>query len=179
MHQRLVGRGTHRRLVEPGQSLVEFALVLPILMLILLSIVQLGFMLGSQIGLINAVRETARFGSLSPTTEGSASSNGTTVDGYLTSSSLPQNVLGYASANLAAHSVSYCRYVNPGTSAYSVRIIVEARYRHPLFIPLVGVIMDGADGTMDAALAVATREQFRVENPPLNLVEVDALAACP
>jgi hypothetical protein len=179
MHQWLVGHGSRRRLNEPGQSLVEFALVLPILMLILLAIVQLGFMLGSQIGLINAVRETARFGSLSPTTEGSAASNGTAIDGYLTLSSLPQNVPGYASANLAAHSVSYCRYENPGASAYSVRVIVEARYRHPLFIPLVGIIMDGADGTMDAGLAVSTREQFRVENPPLNLSEVDALAACP
>ena len=77
-------------------------------------------------------------------------------------------------------SVTYCGYQNPGTSptSYSVRVIVEARYKHPLFIPLVGLILDGFDGSMDGGLAVTTREQFRVENPPLNDTEVDALAVC-
>ena len=179
MHGQGYRHESARRDVAAGQALAEFALVLPVLMLILLSIIQLGFMLGAQIGLINATRETARFGSLSPTTENSASANGAAVNGYLESSSLPQNVPGYSSANLGTHGVSYCQYQNPGASSYSVRLIVEARYRHPLFVPLVGIILDGFDGTMDGNLAVSTREQFRVENMPLNLSEVDALAACP
>lgn len=168
------------RRTREGQALAEFALVLPVLMLILLSIVQLGFMLGGQIGLINAVRETARFGSLAPTTETNAGANSTSVDNYLTTSSLPLNVPGYESVNLVSSSVTYCGYPNPGTSptSYSVRVIVEARYKHPLFIPLVGLILDGFDGSMDGGLAVTTREQFRVENPPLNDTEVDALAVC-
>ena len=74
------------RRTREGQALAEFALVLPVLMLILLSIVQLGFMLGGQIGLINAVRETARFGSLAPTTETNAGANSTSVD------NLPEDV---------------------------------------------------------------------------------------
>jgi Flp pilus assembly protein TadG len=162
-----------------GQALAEFALVLPVLMLILLAIIQLGFMLGGQIGLINAVRETARFGSLAPTTEVNAATNGSSVDGYLTTSSLPLNVPGFEPANLVSHSVTYCQYQNPGAASYSVRLTVVANYRHPLFIPMVGLILDGFDGSMDGGLAVTTREQFRVENPPLNLSEVDALAVCP
>ena len=49
-----------------GQALVEFALVLPIALLILLGILQFGFLFSGQIGVINAVRETARYGSTSP-----------------------------------------------------------------------------------------------------------------
>jgi hypothetical protein len=50
------GRRTRRR----GQSLVEFALVLPIFMLILSGILDFGFLLYSRMSVINAAREGAR-----------------------------------------------------------------------------------------------------------------------
>jgi len=43
-----------------GQSLVEFALILPVLMLIILGIVEFGWLLNGQITLTNAAREGAR-----------------------------------------------------------------------------------------------------------------------
>lgn len=160
-----------------GQALVEFALILPVLMLILMSIIQLGFIFGAQIGLINGVREGARYGSLTPTTGANASTVGPAVQSYLTTTVLPTNVMGYSASNLSA-SVSYCGYQNPGSSTYSVRLTVSARYAHPLFIPLVGVILDGFDGTGDSALAITSTERFRVENMPLNASEVASLPAC-
>lgn len=45
---------------EKGQSLVEFALLLPVLMLILLGIVEFGFMLNAKIVITSAAREGAR-----------------------------------------------------------------------------------------------------------------------
>ncbi|MEW5920469.1 MAG: TadE family protein [Bacillota bacterium] len=45
---------------EEGQSLVEMALVLPFLLLILLGIVQFGFVFSGQIALSSAAREGAR-----------------------------------------------------------------------------------------------------------------------
>lgn len=45
---------------EQGQSLVEFALVLPVLMLILLGIVEFGWMFNAKITLTSAAREAAR-----------------------------------------------------------------------------------------------------------------------
>ncbi|MEO5965014.1 MAG: TadE/TadG family type IV pilus assembly protein [Candidatus Limnocylindrales bacterium] len=161
-----------------GQALVEFALILPVLMLILMSIIQLGFIFGAQIGLINGVREGARYGSLTPTTGANASTVGPAVRSYLTTTVLSTNVMGYRSTNLRSSSVTYCGYQNPGASTYSVRLTVSARYGHPLFIPLVGVILDGFDGTSDSALAITSTERFRVENMPLNASEVTSLPAC-
>lgn len=45
---------------EKGQSLVEFALLLPVLMLIILGIIEFGFMFNAKITLNSAAREGAR-----------------------------------------------------------------------------------------------------------------------
>jgi len=49
---------------ESGQSLVEFALVLTPMMLILLGIIQFGFIFNTYVTLTNATREAARSGSI-------------------------------------------------------------------------------------------------------------------
>jgi Flp pilus assembly protein TadG len=175
----LTGRDNRTRRTTDAQALVEFALVLPVLMLVLMSIVQLGFMFAGQIGLTNAVREAARYGSLSPTQNTTnATANGASVTAYLTGTVLPKDVPGYAAANVRSTSVTYCQYANPGGSSYSVRITVSVRYAHPLFIPLVGLILDPFDGASDGGLAVTSTESFRVENMPLNASEVSTLTSC-
>ena len=50
-----------------GQSLVEFALVMPLLMLILIGIIEFGFMFSGYLSLTNASREAARVISLGGT----------------------------------------------------------------------------------------------------------------
>jgi Flp pilus assembly protein TadG len=52
----LHGACRHQR----GQSLVEFALILPVLMLILMGIVQMGFVFNAYVTISNATREAAR-----------------------------------------------------------------------------------------------------------------------
>lgn len=54
----------HRRHAEEGQGLVEFALVLTPLLLLLLGIVQFGFIFNTYITVTNAAREAARSGSI-------------------------------------------------------------------------------------------------------------------
>lgn len=49
---------------QKGQALVEFALILPIILLLILGIVQFGMLLNSYLSLTNAAREGARTGSL-------------------------------------------------------------------------------------------------------------------
>lgn len=49
---------------EKGQSLVEFALVLPLLLLILMAIVEFALMFNSYLVISNASREGARYASL-------------------------------------------------------------------------------------------------------------------
>ena len=43
-----------------GQALPEFALVAPVLLLVLFAIIQFGFMLGAYVGMTNGAREAAR-----------------------------------------------------------------------------------------------------------------------
>jgi len=56
---------------ESGQSLVEFALVLPVLLLILCAIIDFGWLYYNQITLNNAAREGARYAVIhyDPTTD--------------------------------------------------------------------------------------------------------------
>jgi Flp pilus assembly protein TadG len=58
-----VGRG-RRRGERDGQSLVEFSLILTPLFLILLGIVQFGFIFNAYVTMTNAAREAAREGSI-------------------------------------------------------------------------------------------------------------------
>jgi Flp pilus assembly protein TadG len=58
------GIGSARR--RNGQSLVEFAVVLPVFLLVLAGIIDFGLGLYSQMTIINASREGARFGVVEP-----------------------------------------------------------------------------------------------------------------
>ncbi len=52
---------------EKGQSMVEFAMILPVLLLILVGIIEFGFMFSGYLTLTNASRESARAISLGAT----------------------------------------------------------------------------------------------------------------
>ncbi|HVL54837.1 MAG TPA: TadE/TadG family type IV pilus assembly protein [Vitreimonas sp.] len=58
------GRAPRRRRPRRGQSLVEFALVLTPFLLVLLGIVQFGFIFNSYVTMTNAAREGARTGTI-------------------------------------------------------------------------------------------------------------------
>jgi len=89
---------------DTGQSVAEFAIVVPVLLLLFLAIVQIGFLLFTQVGLINAAREAARNAANIPVaTEAQASTAATTYYGRLTDAStgfLKRNVGGYDASNL-------------------------------------------------------------------------------
>ena len=156
-----------------GQALAEFALILPVLALIFLSIIQLGFIFGAQVGITNAVREAARLGAVtSPTTTiGQATTNGAGVYSALTDTTtgfLKRNVFAYSAGSLVVTGspetqVCYQSYTDSdGSPAVSVK--VEAYYRHPLFVPLIGAILDALDGTSGDGFRVGASEEMRVEN---------------
>ena len=183
---------------ERGQSLVEFTLVLPVLALILLAIVQFGFLFAGQVGLANAVRDAARTAAVNQGA-GAARLGACTTTGSLAGTNaqkayqsllnrLPVQVPGYQSSRLAMGctagangytdtSARYCSYLNADGTTYSIRLILTAAYRHPLFVPLVGTIVDGFDGTTDSALKIRATEEMRVENPPLSTS--GGITACP
>ena len=148
-----------------GQGLVEFAFVVPVLFVIMLGIVQLGWIFTSQIGLTNSIREAARYAATQRTvTPGEAGTNGTATVAQL-NLIMPRNVNFYGAGNVSTASASYCEYTDPRGDP-SVRVRVTVQYRHPLFMPVINSILDGIDGTSDNALLATAVEEMRVENTP-------------
>jgi hypothetical protein len=56
------GAGARRR--EPGQSTVEFAFVVPLVVLAALAVIQVGLVVRDQLGVVHAAREAARAASV-------------------------------------------------------------------------------------------------------------------
>lgn len=159
-----------------GQAFVELALILPILALLLLAIVQFAFILAAQIGVANAVREAARVAAVSPTTtDAQAATRAQDVYTRLTNGTnglLKQNVFAFNAANIVTSGVAdtqVCYRETPAAAAgeFAVFVKVEAGYRHPSIVPLLGAIIDGIDGVSDGGLRIATGEEMRVENAVL------------
>ena len=161
--------------------MAEFALVLPIALLIIFGIIQFGFLFGSQIGMVNALRETVRYASTSAVNDASTANDSTDAicDYLLDANGALDKMPGYESAFAGPASVAYQSYADPhgGTPTYSVRITVYAEYRHLLLVPLVNVILDGLDGSSDGRFRLSATETMRVENqllmtdPALNYAE--------
>jgi hypothetical protein len=72
--QKPVMDGSFSRKKSKGQSFVEFALIIPVLLIVLLGVVELTLYIGSYINLVDLTREAARFASnrdpFSPTSNG-------------------------------------------------------------------------------------------------------------
>lgn len=163
--------GRHRQ-ISRGQALVEFALILPLALLILMGIVQFGLLFASQIAEVNAVRETARFGSTSLVSDGAtASTNGANICVYLRDKAMT-NVPGYAKTQVVysgATYVTYSTYADPhaGAPTYSVSLKIYIAYKSRLVVPLVSDLIDALDGSTDGAFRLSATETMRVENPVL------------
>jgi Flp pilus assembly protein TadG len=151
--------------------MAEFALILPLALLILFGIIQFGFLFASQIGMVNALRETVRFASTSPVNDSTtADSTKDEVCNYLLGvDGAMDKMPGYEASFAGPSLVRYESYEDPhaGSATYSVRMTVYSEYRHILLVPLVNVILDGLDGASDGRFRLSAMETMRVENPVL------------
>ena len=151
-----------------GQALVEFALIAPIFFLLLFSIIQLGILFGGQNGLVASARELARYAA--PYRVGSKVDAAnvcadtrlrTQIDTFMR-----QHIPGYGSSNVASRTITY----NSGTNAngtFYVEMTVRVVYGYPLYVPLVGGLIDGFDGASDGKFTLDATETMRIENPDL------------
>jgi Flp pilus assembly protein TadG len=165
-----------------GQSVAEFAIVLPVLMLILLGILQLGMVFFAQVGLTNAAREAARNAANIPVATGAdAATAAATYYARLTDTSdgfLRRNVGGYDPNQLitapASPHTRVCYYsFTDASGAPAVMASVDVEYSHPLFIPLISAILDGFDGTSDDGWRLNAREDIRVGNLALTSTDIN------
>lgn len=181
-----------------GQALVEFAIVLPAVMLIFGAILQFGMIFTSQIGLTNSVREAARYGSvLSVTDSGGASAARTQVLTYLVGQNAQCGTTGLLAVNVhpfvcaatdadpglgpSSFEAKYCAYPNTTNgNTYSVRLSVTVSYNHPLYLPIISNIIDTLDGGgTPGSFRLTANEQMRVENrPDLKFGDISSLPVC-
>lgn len=148
---------------QSGQALLEFALVVPLLMLLMMAIFQFAFVLESQMGLTNAVREAARRAAATTNPTNTwvqaelCGTNLTCDDGLLA-----ENVQGFVPTRLiGTPTVSFCTYL-VGTVA-NYRVDVSVAYRHPVFFGPIAFATDMADGSADGDWTLSATAQMRVE----------------
>lgn len=143
---------------QKGQALLELALVTPILVVLFMAIFQFAYVMESQIGLTNAVREAARRVAAStnpvPTWTGPGSLEEWVqieLCGDLTppcsGGLLRDNVQGFDGTKLVTDppAVSFCSYDVGGVTNYQVQ--VDVAYGHPLFFGPMAFATDLIDGT--------------------------------
>ncbi len=145
---------------ERGQSLVEFALVLIPLFIILLGIIQFGFIFNSYVTITNATREGARTGTvymydstLSKAQNDLARNNAIktalissmnllikTTPNFTTSATWTQSGLVYSNGDLI---VTYVvpTGVTDTDSRVGQQVTVRATYRQDLIIPLISNLL--------------------------------------
>jgi Flp pilus assembly protein TadG len=157
-HLRATGGGE-----KSGQALVEFALVAPLLVLLLTAIFQFAFVFQAQMGLTNAVREAAR--RAAATTPSDESSLDTWAQDQLVGSGgdpglLASNVQAYSVTRLSPNppAVTLCTYTINGLKSQMMN--VTATYNYPVFFPL---LLAFATGNPDWTLSASA--QMRLENP--------------
>lgn len=168
-----------RRPEEAGQALLELALVTPILALLVMAIFQFAFVLETQMGMENAVREAARrvaaavppaapywtgTGSLEEWVQ--AQLCGDLVppcDGGL----LRQNVQAFEGSRLPGDlpTVQFCSYPVAAASGTQTeyRVRVSLRYSHPLFFGPMGFATDAIDGYPNNAWDLSVSAEMRLE----------------
>ena len=130
-----------------GQGLVEFALVLPLLLLIMVAIVEFGYILTVYSGLFNAAREGARYGIVRPGD----------VVGIVSSAKEKVFLVDPAAVNIA---VAYDQ--GPGTQVFSDttqvqigdRVLVHLNYDLPAITPVIQPIVSSFPIETQAARTV-------------------------
>ncbi|MEO5940871.1 MAG: TadE/TadG family type IV pilus assembly protein [Candidatus Limnocylindrales bacterium] len=162
---RLVHQSSHRRAArvvvpERGQSLVEFSLILLPLFLILLGIIQFGFIFNTYITMTNAARDATRLGTVyvydrtltkaqndlarnnSIKTQILLSMNGLsqTTPRFTTSGTWTQSGLTYTNGDLVI-TYEVPSDVTDSDPRTGERITVNATYHQDLIVPLIAALL--------------------------------------
>ena len=131
---------------ERGAELIEFAMVTPVLLLMMFGICDFGLLFQRYQVLTNAAREGARLAALPGYTEADVTAR---VNAYLTAGGVP----GTAATGLEIQSVA------AGGRTFNV-VRVTVTYTHPFaFVgPLMGLFGDGRESVTFSAVAAMRAE---------------------
>lgn len=159
---------------ESGQALLELALIVPLLVLLVMAIFQFAFVIESQMGLTNAVREAARRiaatePQVAPDWTGSTAA---WVQAQLCGDAAPPCTGGLLDENVQAFDgsrlttdppvITFCSYGVASLTNY--RVQADVTYRHPLFFGPLAFATDFIDGTPNGDWDLSASAQMRLEN---------------
>ncbi|MCJ7511051.1 MAG: pilus assembly protein [Dehalococcoidia bacterium] len=128
---------------EGGQSLVEFAFVLPIFLLVLFAIVDFGMAFNAWLTVTNSAREGARLGTIhAPAVD---------IEQRVrnTASSLDQADLTVTVTNADG---------DPGTS-----VVVDVSYTYSVMTPVAGLVSMVSGGTVSDTFTISSTADMRLE----------------
>lgn len=164
---------------ETGQALAEFAIVAVPMLLLLLGILQFGLIYNAQVGLTNAIRDAARYGSGLPATDPGLAATAAASTYVRLRAALTDYVIPYDAANLVTGTgnteVCY-EQRDDGTGALHpdpAFVRVTAVYDHPILVPLIGALI-----APSGAFRITVTTEIRVDNPDQTLVTVGSPAVC-
>lgn len=143
---------------EKGQSLVEWAVILPFLLLVLFSILELAPMMNTHIKIEKAAQFGARTGAIHGTTNEKILENvAYNLQGTVNMSELQQS-----GASADGKGLLYTKTVDgiervvveisPGKPNERINgswVMVRISYRYPMYTPLVKTVLKGADTMYD------------------------------
>lgn len=186
---------TRRRPEEAGQALLELALVTPILVLLVMAIFQFAYVMETQMGLTNALREAARRIAATETVGQPAwTGSGSMTDwvqAQLCGSPTPpcnggllaQNVQGFEGSRVVGlmPTVAFCSYPVTGAAGTDTqyRVQVDLTYSHPLFFGPMGYATDALDGNSNGKWDLPVTAQMRLENIDDSITGFVGPGACP
>jgi Flp pilus assembly protein TadG len=140
-----------------GQSLVEFAMVLPILTILIFGVIDFSLGLRSYISLTNATREGARYAAVG-NAPGSFPTNCDGVSNTTTVGRVCVAMEGLDLDSIASLSVTYPNGQSPGNS-----VVVSAEYTHEFITPLADLASFFSGGSFPDTLSLDTSSDMRLE----------------
>jgi hypothetical protein len=161
-----------------------------------MAIFQFAYVLQTQVGLTNAVREAARRAAATSSPapvwadlqtwtllqlngDGTPANPGllpTNVQAYVAGRLWPAPYPGLSPANTTSPAVQFCSYPVAGSTSYQIKVTVK--YKHPLFFGPLAFATDLADGTNDGAWDLTASAEIRMENVDDADPSFDPLPAC-
>lgn len=139
----MAGRLIKTKKGEAGQSLVEFALIIPIFLMLVFAVVDFGMGFHAWITVTNSAREGARLGSVG--------SDAATIEDRVrdTAASLNNDDLTVTVTNAQG---------NPGES-----VSVEVDYSYDLITPLASILATMSGDSIGPTLALESTAEMRLE----------------
>jgi hypothetical protein len=151
--RRIIRRAGKR---EGGQSLVEFALVLPIFLLVLCAIVDFGMAFHGWITVTNSAREGGRLGAVHPALD----AVGSPCYGY---GSLDQCIEAKVRDSAGSLGDDLAVEITNADGLPGESVLVDVSYDYSLMTPLAGVLGVVSGGTIGGTFTLSSTADFRLE----------------